>query len=332
MHVVHVLQQFGGKKSGFTFFLLPIQSGMYEARSQRQETVFPRALISAPNQISSQVPSPTWERLPSLELWSFKFHVTSFLKAFSLMNKLHCQESVKILSSLIMQFLSINDIPPVPGETHPCTNRMWQLHHQQSLPRLQFSSEVNVSDRPFEKHRVQRSLKLVQCDQRGSPEDHPVPPVGARGGWEGGFIIFLPFQTKIHSWWKLWHSFHEVCFCFFCFLFFCLVGFFFGQGHMQCILVQRSWNPKAPFSEHPGLRTHTVTTSKAKENMFASRVFLVTLPSLNEWTNDWKLRFLTWTEIKFFQCWLQTYSFRKYLGWGKETSSEPERKREWSLP
>ena len=96
-------------------------------------------------------------KIPSLELQSSKFHVTSFLKAFYLMNKLHCQESVKILSSLIMQFLSVNDIPPVPGETHPCTNRMWQLHHQQSFPRLHFSSEVNVSclrgtDRPFEKH------------------------------------------------------------------------------------------------------------------------------------------------------------------------------------
>lgn len=201
----------------------PFKAGRVRSAAKGKRESFQGPLIRALNQISSQVPSPTWEGLPSLELWSFKFHVTSFLKTFYLMNKLHCQESVKILSSLIMQFLSINDIPPVPGETHPCTNRMWQLHHQQSLPRLQFSSEVNVSDRPFEKRWVQPRLTLEQCDHPGPPKDHPVPSVGARGGWEGGFIIFLPFQTKIYSWWML---------CCFSVKFFCLVGFLFSQGHV----------------------------------------------------------------------------------------------------
>lgn len=55
--------------------------------------------------------------MPGLEPQSSKCHVTSFLESFCLMSKLCCQESVKILSSLIMQFLSINVIPPAPGET-----------------------------------------------------------------------------------------------------------------------------------------------------------------------------------------------------------------------
>lgn len=37
---------------------------------------------------------------------------------------------------------------------------------------------------------------------------------------------------------------------------FCLVGFSFGQGHMQSIPVQRARHPKAPFREHPGLRIY----------------------------------------------------------------------------
>jgi len=90
---------------------------------------------------SNQRPSSHFHQV---ELRSSKFHVTNFSESFYLMNKLHCQESVKILSSLIMQFLSINDIPPVPGETHPCTNRIWQLHRQQSLLRPHFCSEVNA--------------------------------------------------------------------------------------------------------------------------------------------------------------------------------------------
>ena len=91
---------------------------------------------------SNQRPSSHFHQV---ELRSSKFHVTNFSETFYLMNKLHCQESVKILSSLIMQFLSINDIPPVPGETHPCTNRIWQLHRQQSLLHPHFCSEVNAS-------------------------------------------------------------------------------------------------------------------------------------------------------------------------------------------
>lgn len=111
------------------------------------------------------------------------------------MNKLCCQESVKILSSLIMQFLSLNDIPPAPGETHSCTNRIWQLHHQQSLPRLQFSSEVNAScsggiDRPFEKCEPSEVANLRQCACPDPPKDNLIPPVGVWRGEEGRFITF----------------------------------------------------------------------------------------------------------------------------------------------
>lgn len=90
-----------------------------------------------------------WE-VPSLELQSFKFHVTCFPKVFLLDGKIACQENVKILSRLIMQFLSINDIPPVPSETHPCTNGMWQVHHQQSLLRLSSQKWVPAAGRHWQ--------------------------------------------------------------------------------------------------------------------------------------------------------------------------------------
>lgn len=124
---------------------------------------------------------------------------------------MHCQESVKILSRLIMQFLSINDIPPVPGETHPCTNSIWQLHHQQSLPGLQFSSEVNASclggaDRPFDKREASEVSNLRQCDCPGSPKNHPVPPVGK----EGNSSHFHLFRTKYIPVWGFGFFFHDV--------------------------------------------------------------------------------------------------------------------------
>lgn len=115
------------------------------------------------------------------QVLSSKFHVTNFPEAFYLMNKLHCQESVKILSNLIMQFLSINDIPPVPGETHPCTNRIWQLHHQQSLPRPHFCSEVNASCLGGMTGPLRNVNHLRQCDHPGSPKDCPETSEGEEG-------------------------------------------------------------------------------------------------------------------------------------------------------
>lgn len=139
-------------------------------------------------------------KIPRLEHQISKFHVTSFQKTFYLMNKLYCQESIRILSSLIIQFLSINDIPPVPSETHPGTNRMWQLHHQQSLPHLQFSSEVNASclegaDKPFKKREASEVSNQRQCDCWGSPRDHPVHQwvyVGVKRGHWSHFHLFSP--------------------------------------------------------------------------------------------------------------------------------------------
>lgn len=122
MHMVHILRQFG-EKIWLYLCLFSHSNLVYGTRSQRQKWVFGAAYdcLKSDQLLSSQF---HLGKTTSLELQSSKFHVTSFLKALYLTNKLHCQESVKILSSLIMQFLSINDIPPVPGETHPGTNRM----------------------------------------------------------------------------------------------------------------------------------------------------------------------------------------------------------------
>lgn len=197
MHMVHILRQFGEKIWLYLHLFSQSNLGVWDQKP-KAEVGFWGSLWLLEIRSAPEFPVPLG-KTTSLELQSSKFHVTSFLKALYLTNKLHCQESVKILSSLIMQFLSINDIPPVPGETHPGTNRMWQLHHQQSLPRLQFSSEVNAShlggtDRPFEKH--QWSLKPETVWLPRLTQDHPRPPVGVCGHEDWGFITFSPFQTK----------------------------------------------------------------------------------------------------------------------------------------
>lgn len=140
MHMVHILKQFWKE-----IWLLLCPFSHWNLSVWGQKTKAKVGLSGSLYDCSKSNQCLSFPIPPSLELRSSKFHVTNFPEAFYLMNKLHCQESIKILSNLIMQFLSINDIPPVPGETHPCTNRIWQLHHQQSLPRPHFCSEVNAS-------------------------------------------------------------------------------------------------------------------------------------------------------------------------------------------
>ena len=222
------------------FFPLKPECMNPEAKGKRGSQKEP--LYDGPK--SNQLPSSQchlW-KIPSLELRSSKFHVMNFLKVFYLTNKLRCQESVKILSSLIMQFLSINDIPPVLAETHPCTNRIWQLHHQQSLPRLWFSSEVNASclggaDRPFEKKESSEISNLRHCDSPGSPKDHPMPLMSVCGdeGVEDSSHFHLFRPKHIPAWGS------GMIFMIFL-LKKGLFVFFFGQGHMQCIPVQSLGN------------------------------------------------------------------------------------------
>lgn len=248
--MVQILKRFGGKVC-LHFYCFRIQTQVYKAGSQRQKSVFLGDLTIALNQIS---PSSQGHlgKTPRLERQSSKFHVTSFRETFYLTNKLYCQESVRTLSSLIMQFLSINDIPPVPGETHPCTNRMWQLHHQQSRPHLQFSSEVNASclegaDKPFKKREASEVSNQRQSDCWGSPKDHPVPPMGYVGVQRGHWSHFHLFSSKYIPVGRCGILSRKV---------FVLIGLknFFGQGRLQYIPVQRSpGNKKSAPSVSPGL-------------------------------------------------------------------------------
>lgn len=196
------------------------------------------------------------------------------------MNKLHCQESVKILSSLIMQFLSITDIPPVPSKMHPCTNRMWQLHHQQSLPRLQFSSKVNASclggaDRPFEKCEPSADSSQRQCDCPGSLKRHPCHQWSICEGKEGESSHFHFFRSK----------YVPVGSCSILFMIFKI-----GIKHLFFISVflSRSEGTKKHRLHEPGLICDFMLLSfqRQKGNIFSIKVFLATLP-LFEWINTW---------------------------------------------
>lgn len=140
MSTLHILNNLLGSQ-GEPAFIFIFFSNLRMRPEGKGKEVFLEAFMMARNLISSGVPIQLVRNTSS---WTSEFQIPCdpLPKAFLLDEQIACQESVKILSSLIMQFLSINDIPPVPGETHPCTNRMWQLHHQQSLPRLQFSSKV----------------------------------------------------------------------------------------------------------------------------------------------------------------------------------------------
>ena len=156
------------------------------------------------------------------------------------MNKLYCQESVKILSSLIMQFLSINDIPPILGETHPCANRMWQLHPQQSLLALRSCQRWmppawEALTGPLRKVNPGKSQFRGSVTAQPHPRTTPATSGCMRGkrGDSSHFHLFI--QTKICSCWKVWYSFHEV--------------FFFSKIRLQYffkIKIQKPWIRKAP--------------------------------------------------------------------------------------
>lgn len=95
----------------------------------------------------------------------------------------------------------------------------------------------------------------------------------------------------------------------FFFFFFCLVGFSLVKVICNVFLFRGPGTQR-----HPSLSTLDwglilLPPLRQKRKYLPQGFFLVTLPSLNEWTNDGKLRFLTWTEITFFQCWLLLKTF-----------------------